>query len=706
MKKKLAVAKFGDVFIGANGADEEKKKEADDGFDFGEPSSPKRSILTAEELKKKYTYNENILAEPSLATYLDVAVVRCLFTPQWMEEGIEWALNFLLRRLDSINKVDIEARIPFDAYVDVFRRARSNSLPTPKRKGSIAEMAPLPEASAATITTGDTFRTSQSSRAFKPETGQSNLLGLGGSGGQQLKTPSYQDLRRSSFSGLPGLAGFQALISSTASSSSFGRHGSEKGKHKKQKKQPQGNAGESNGKENVKPEKKEMRYQSMRRGGQDGKKSQKHKTTGSMKMPSSQENEAEVGKSGQRSQAKDDRTAQAERPQSVTANYKLSDKVMITTTSPPPAEDVPQRDTNFAGVTIATKREVVALKKRKFSLGEARLLEKGDEKGRSMPSLDLISRITATTTTTTTTTSGNLLPSSVPSTTTTTSSTQPHPCVVLTLPSTSEPYHCHGPSATTTSTLSVAAKDVASTTTSTTSSSFPSKVPPAFPIITITEHSPVASKHFFDGFGSTNEGDDINSTKNFCYGDNAIASNGLPPTTTTDLPSGLSMPTITTTGEDVEGKGEAETTAAFYIGDTEAPGSPTGSSSRPSPAPPQISLTRSKTDTEINYSNTWGALPSVASLHYVTKNGQLRLVVVLKALHAVVLKDSVCSTRICQTIYNILNKMLALMILTKQSCQFYRGKLSCCVVQSLLTCQFFFKLNATKPCVLRTRMPN
>lgn len=38
------------------------------------------------------------LADPTLATFLDVAVLRCLFVHQWMEEGVYWALNFVYRR--------------------------------------------------------------------------------------------------------------------------------------------------------------------------------------------------------------------------------------------------------------------------------------------------------------------------------------------------------------------------------------------------------------------------------------------------------------------------------------------------------------------------------------------------------------------------------------------------------------------------------
>ncbi|KAK4295650.1 hypothetical protein Pmani_031794 [Petrolisthes manimaculis] len=38
------------------------------------------------------------LIDPTLATFLDVAVLRCLFVHQWMEEGVNWALNFVYRR--------------------------------------------------------------------------------------------------------------------------------------------------------------------------------------------------------------------------------------------------------------------------------------------------------------------------------------------------------------------------------------------------------------------------------------------------------------------------------------------------------------------------------------------------------------------------------------------------------------------------------
>lgn len=39
------------------------------------------------------------LTDICMATYLDVSVMRCLFISQWLEEGVHWALQFLLNRL-------------------------------------------------------------------------------------------------------------------------------------------------------------------------------------------------------------------------------------------------------------------------------------------------------------------------------------------------------------------------------------------------------------------------------------------------------------------------------------------------------------------------------------------------------------------------------------------------------------------------------
>lgn len=149
-----------------------------------------------------------------------------------------------------------------------------------------------------------------------------------------------------------------------------------------------------------------------------------------------------------------------------------------------------------------------------------------------------------------------------------------------------------------------------------------------FPIITITEHSPVASKQFFN---------------NNCD------------------------------SESVSGRRELETPVAsnykFYIGDEYDH----HHHQQQQHFSAGHSLTRSKTDSEINYSvETSGE--SLASINYVTKNGQLSLVVILKAIHSITLKDSVCSIRTCRIIFNIINKLISMKIINKHTASMYKCK--------------------------------
>ncbi|WKY11247.1 hypothetical protein Q1695_003091 [Nippostrongylus brasiliensis] len=66
--------------------------------------------------------------DPMVATMLDVAVIRALLITHWQEQGIYWAMRYLLNRLEQIQ-----------AYVAVRGvRKRSNSLPSGERKPSVA----------------------------------------------------------------------------------------------------------------------------------------------------------------------------------------------------------------------------------------------------------------------------------------------------------------------------------------------------------------------------------------------------------------------------------------------------------------------------------------------------------------------------------------------------------------------------------------
>lgn len=64
----------------------------------------------------------------SAATFLDVATLRCLFTSQWQEEGVYWALHYLYNRLRDICD---------DMSKQTKPRKRSNSLPIPKIEVSV-----------------------------------------------------------------------------------------------------------------------------------------------------------------------------------------------------------------------------------------------------------------------------------------------------------------------------------------------------------------------------------------------------------------------------------------------------------------------------------------------------------------------------------------------------------------------------------------
>ncbi|CAK1579375.1 unnamed protein product [Parnassius mnemosyne] len=72
----------------------------------------------------------------SAATFLDVATLRCLFTSQWQEEGVYWALYYLYNRLRDICD---------DMSKQSHPRKRSNSLPIPKIEVSIYQSPDIKE---------------------------------------------------------------------------------------------------------------------------------------------------------------------------------------------------------------------------------------------------------------------------------------------------------------------------------------------------------------------------------------------------------------------------------------------------------------------------------------------------------------------------------------------------------------------------------
>ncbi|XP_039948637.1 protein unc-80 homolog isoform X7 [Bactrocera tryoni] len=68
--------------------------------------------------------SDSVHVDVSAATFLDVAVLRCLFISHWQEEGIFWSLQYMYNRLSEIGE---EASITLNQP-----RKRSNSLPIPQ----------------------------------------------------------------------------------------------------------------------------------------------------------------------------------------------------------------------------------------------------------------------------------------------------------------------------------------------------------------------------------------------------------------------------------------------------------------------------------------------------------------------------------------------------------------------------------------------
>ncbi|EFX80552.1 hypothetical protein DAPPUDRAFT_318531 [Daphnia pulex] len=87
------------------------------------------SIYQNDTIDPQYPHRRSsVLDDITAATFLDVAVVRCLFIPRWCEEGVHWALQFLFYRLQEISE-EMRSRCP--------QRKRSSSLPVPKIEVSL-----------------------------------------------------------------------------------------------------------------------------------------------------------------------------------------------------------------------------------------------------------------------------------------------------------------------------------------------------------------------------------------------------------------------------------------------------------------------------------------------------------------------------------------------------------------------------------------
>lgn len=60
--------------------------------------------------------------DPQEATYMDVAVIRCLLIKHWAEDGVYWAIKYLLHRLFEIKM--------YRNSQTITHRSRANSVPS------------------------------------------------------------------------------------------------------------------------------------------------------------------------------------------------------------------------------------------------------------------------------------------------------------------------------------------------------------------------------------------------------------------------------------------------------------------------------------------------------------------------------------------------------------------------------------------------
>lgn len=65
---------------------------------FNYRNSKKKITGSSTYKSSSFLTEESVSIDLNAATFLDVAVLRCLFVPQWCEEGVFWSLQFLYHR--------------------------------------------------------------------------------------------------------------------------------------------------------------------------------------------------------------------------------------------------------------------------------------------------------------------------------------------------------------------------------------------------------------------------------------------------------------------------------------------------------------------------------------------------------------------------------------------------------------------------------
>lgn len=86
-------SQFGDVFLGGPTHAAPKTKTAEASPKMGPSRGPTLASVSQSSASEAFAVDR--------ATYLDIAVLRCLFMSNWQESGVYWALSFLEKRFDD-----------------------------------------------------------------------------------------------------------------------------------------------------------------------------------------------------------------------------------------------------------------------------------------------------------------------------------------------------------------------------------------------------------------------------------------------------------------------------------------------------------------------------------------------------------------------------------------------------------------------------
>uniref|UniRef100_A0A9J2Q853 Uncharacterized protein n=1 Tax=Ascaris lumbricoides TaxID=6252 RepID=A0A9J2Q853_ASCLU len=102
--------------------DNESKKEFDPLENISMKSDVAQQVVCENFNTVVYREGTVALSDPHEATYFDVAVIRCLLIKHWSEDGVYWAMRYLLNRLADIDS--------YRSSQEGMFRSRANSAPT------------------------------------------------------------------------------------------------------------------------------------------------------------------------------------------------------------------------------------------------------------------------------------------------------------------------------------------------------------------------------------------------------------------------------------------------------------------------------------------------------------------------------------------------------------------------------------------------